>query len=297
MEFKTAMKNLLDHAEKILEAKASQNTFATARERKKDPLKKCLSNYRKDFESSSEEDNKEDVVLTYRKFRIMLLKGPAVDEWLLKGKAVAIYSAANDPDEKHKIPLSTLYNTACTIRDKLKESLAGLPVEAYSAAEELLYPSFLQLYMYQVFLLSLSGEEFGDDITKLTKIADSLDKEIRGIAVTGTAPAETISVLQANPMLEGIFGLAKDTMTKMGIDLPTNIDPSAANFNIADIAGTIFSRPETKDLMSNFGNVLKDSRDIGDAFQKAFSVMQDPKTVDTLKKVFVPAVETVAEQP
>lgn len=282
--FDQAIKDLVNICKKILDFNSVDTSFATKKERRKNiknPILKCLENYYADYSLMDEEGNKDDVMVTYRKIKAALLKGWKVDEWLQSSK-ISIYSGAIEPDDKRKIMLSAIYTTACRHRDTSKENLKGLPVEAFEGHEELLFPSKFQLYMYRAFLFALSGEEYGDDITKMAAIVSDLEKELK--ISTSNKNGEEVAKPE-NSLTDGFFGLAKDFVGKMGVQIPEGAQLPTNGTNMLEAAASIFTRPETKDFLNDIGETMKGARDFGDAFQKVFAKFQDPSSLDKLKKM------------
>lgn len=287
--FDSASKDLVTLCRKIL---TFDNPFATKKEKKKNPknlLLKALDNYYQDYSLSEEKDNKDDVLATYRKIRVPLLKGWRLDEWL-KTSNINVYSGATEPDEKRKIMLSAIYLQACRQRDQAKESLEGLPVEAYDGKEELLYPSYFQLYMYRLFLFALDGEEHTEDITKLNTSVTELEKELK---ITSTAMiATTEGAPETLVGLDGFFGLAKDLIGKMGVQVPDNAQlPSDPTNLIMQAATSMFSQPETQTLLADIGESLKGAKDLEEVLSTVVTKFKGP-TGDIIKKVALGTLET-----
>ena len=288
-DFDHSMKDLLEISKKIITFNSIDSSFATKKEKKKsvkNPILKVLENYSADYTMSDEDGNKDDVIVTYKKTKAALLKGWKVDEWL-KIASISIHSGAIEPDDKRRIMLSSIYTLACRHRDQSKENLKGLPVEAFDGHEELLFPAKFQLYMYRVFLFALSGEEFGDDITKLAAIVSELEKELKILPLSAKkAEGGSAEVPKSdNPMIDGFFGLAKDLVGKMGVQLPEGTQMPVNGGNLMEAAASIFTRPETKDFLTDIGESMKGARDFGDAFQRVMGKFQDPASVDRLKKM------------
>jgi hypothetical protein len=286
-DFDQAVKDLVDISKKILEFGVVSQAFATKREKKKtvkNPALKCLKNYYADYNLNDEEGNKEDILITYRKIKAALLKGHKVDAWL-KGSSIAIYSGAIEPDDERKLMLSEIYSLACRHRDQSKESLKGLPVEAYDMHEELLFAAKFQLYMYRTFLFALSGEEYGDDITKLAAIVAELEKDLK-ITPKKLEIIPGVSVpTDSNNLVEGFAGLAKDLIGKLGVQVPEGAQIPTAGIDIMGMASSLFNRPETKDFLMGMTESLKGAKDPGDALQKVLGKFQDPSSMEQLKKL------------
>lgn len=285
-EFDQAMKDLLDLAKRILDYKSQEISFATKKEKKrtvKNPILKALNNYREDYSLTDDEGNREDVTIAYKKYKVALLKGWKSTDWL-KSTSAAIYSGAIEPDDKRKISLSAIYNTASRISNEAKESLSGLPIQAFEGKEELIFPELFQLHMYRVFLFGLSGEDYSEDITKLGVIVDELEKELK---VKPLGKKEDGKIEGANGFVEGIAGLAKDFVAKMGVPVPDNVNLSTltGGNNIMETISGVFTRPETKDFIADIGETMRGAKDFGEATQKIFAKFQDPQSMEKLKKV------------
>ncbi len=286
-DFDQSMKDLLDISKVIISFSSIDSSFATKKEKKKsvkNPILKALENYSADYLLSDEEGNKDDVIITYKKIKAALLKGWKVDDWL-KVSTISIHSGAIEPDDKRRIMISAIYNLACRHRDASKDNLKGLPVEAFDGHEELLFPAKFQLYMYRVFLFALDGEEFGDDITKLAAIVGELEKELKIAPLSAKKGENAEAPKSDNPLVDGFFGLAKDLVGKMGVQLPDNAQMPSNGGNIMEAAASIFTRPETKDFLVEVGESMKGAKDFGDAFQRVMGKFQDPGSVDRLKKM------------
>jgi len=294
-EFDQSMKDLLEISRKIIDFNTIDNSFATKKEKKKitkNPILKCLEKYSADYNLSEEEGNKDDVLVTYKKIKAALLKGWKYDDWL-KSTNVTIYSGALEPDDKRKIMLSAIYVLACRHRDQCRDSLKGLPVEAFDGREELLFPAKFQLYMYRVFRYALNDETYSDDITKITTIISDLEKELKVPPLTIKKEGGTIEASKPeNPLVDGLFGLAKDLISKMGVQLPEGAQLPMNGSNIMEAAVSIFNRPETKDFLLDIGETMKGAHDLGDAFQKIVSKFQDPNSVEKLKKMATSVLPT-----
>ena len=146
--------------------------------------------------------------------------------------------------------------------------------------------------MYRVFLFALSGEEYGDDITKLAVIVSELEKELK-IAPVSTKKGESgESSKSDNPLVDGFFGLAKDLVGKMGVQMPEGTQMPTSSGNIMEAAASIFTRPETKDFLVEIGDSMKGARDFSDAFSRVIGKFQDPGSVDRLKKMASSVIPT-----
>ena len=289
--FDASMKDLLALCRKILKNKSEENTFATKKERKKNvknPFLKNLDNYSVDYTLNSDDGNKEDVMISYSKYKAALLRGWKNDEWLKNGN-VTIYSGAIEPDEKRKIMLSAIYNMACKMRDQTRESLSGLPIEMYADREELLHPTYLLLHMYRLFMYALNGDQYGDEITKLNLTVVELEKELKinKDVNNNNNNTENGDKKSANPFIDGIAGLAQDFVSKMGVQ---GVDQGAINnvvqgAGLMEAASSIFNRPETRDLLSDFAESMKGSQNIGDALPKILAKFQDPRNMEKIKNM------------
>ena len=282
--FDQSIKDLLELSRKILNHNNETNDiFATKKERKKvvkNPIIKCLDNYKADYDLSEDAENKEDVIFTYKKVKAGLLKGPKFDDWLKSGE-VNIFSGSIEPDMKRRLMLSGIYNTACRIRDQTKATLHGLPVEAFDLKEELLYPDRFMLYMYRVFLFSLSGQEFGDDITKLGSYVADMEKELK------ISPASAVDDKKDDPLsavMGGFAGIAKDLIGKMGGELPEGANIPTDGNSLLKIASEALQKPEMREIFNDFTESLRGTNDIGEVMGKVFSKFQDPRAQEKLKK-------------
>lgn len=300
-EFDQSINDLISLCKEILNYNSVvENPFATEKEKRKkkikNPILKCLERYKEDYDLTEEEDNKEDVVATYKKIKVALLKGYKFDEWLKNGE-VSIYSGSIEPDKDRRLMLSACYLNSCRIRDKVKSSLAGLPVEAYELKNEILYPAKFQLYMYRIFLFSLAGEEFGEDITKLGGFVAELEKELKISPVSKDGIVATPSIVPQFPGMDGMLGFVKDMMAKSGLQMPDgqqmNLDPSS----MLQEAMKAFNNPEVGKVFSEVGESLKGSRDIGDICSKVLSKMSDPGIQEKLMKIVPQGLTTSTSIP
>ena len=289
--FDQAINDLTDICKQIINFAEKENPFSVKKEKKKEKKSqphKALSNYMADYLLSEEDANKEDVVATYKKIRVPLLKGWKNDEWL-KLTSVSIYSGAIEPDDSRRIMLSTIYTMACHHRDQTKAALKDLPVQAYDNHDELLFPAKFQLYMYRLFLYCLDKDTYPDDITNLTAIVNELEKELKMETTSGSKAVTTgngTSQQRFDPsMMSGFFDLAKDIMTKMNINIPEGTQMPSNPNQVMEAASSVFTSAETKDFIADIGQSMKDSQNFGDALQKVMGKIQDPNTVERFKQM------------
>lgn len=300
--FDQAINDLTDICKQIINFAEKENPFSVKKEKKKgskNQPQKALSNYLADYLLSEEENNKEDVLVTYKKIRVPLLKGWKNDEWL-KLTPVSIYSGAIEPDDSRRIMLSTIYTLACQYRDQTKVVLKDLPVQAYDNHEELLFPAKFQLYMYRAFLYCLNENTYPDDIANLTAIVNELEKELK-IEPVNTSKAlgtvngsgSTASQQRFDPsMMSGFFDLAKDIMTKMNINIPEGTQMPSNPNQVMEAASSVFTSPDTKDFIAEIGQSMKDSQNFGDALQKVMGKIQDPNTIERFKQMATNLIPT-----
>lgn len=304
-EFDQSISDLVALCKEILNYNSvAENPFATQKEKSKkkikNPILKCLERYKDDYDLSDEEGNKEDVVATYKKIKVALLKGHKFDEWLKNGE-VNIFSGSIEPDKDRRMMLSAIYLNSCRIRDQVKSSLTGLPVEAYELKKEILHPAKFQLYMYRVFLFSLSGQEAGEDITKIAAFVSELEKELKisPVGKEGTVAAQ--GIVPQFPGMDGMLGFVKDMMAKSGIQMPEGAQGSFDPSSMVQEVMKSFNSPEVSKVFGEVTESLKGSRDIGDVFSKVMTKMSDPGMQEKLMKI-VPqslgmAMPTPAENP
>lgn len=297
--FNASVTDLLSICRKVfaLKEESSNLSFATKRERRndKDQNKKLLENYASDFMLSDEQDNKEDIISSFKQYKLAFLNGFKSEE-LLRSNNIAIYSGADEPDPKHKLPFSYIYNLACILREKSKTRLVGLPVEAYAGCEELLYPAYMQLYMYRVLLFSLPEENYKEEIVKVSHYVTELEKELKISTKLSLVEEKTVDNL-GSAVGEGIAGMAKDFASKMGFELPKEMAmPNPTE--IMGIASAFFSKPETRELMNDFGSTMsevKDVSDIGEGIKKMMTKFQEPEVIEKITKVATSFVKPEAE--
>lgn len=287
--FHQSMDNLIKLSKEIIEYNSLGDVTILKKggKKAKNPIMKCLANYQTDYDLSSEEGNKEDVLMTYHKIKAALLRGYKFDDWLKNAK-ITIYSGAAEPDDERKIMLTAIYNLACRHRDQTQEALKGLPVESFEGRVELLFPGKFMLYMYRVFLFALNKEENPDDVTKLEAIVADLEKELNIPALTeggDKGKGEAKNENGNNNLVDGFLGIAKDLVAKMGIQVPDGIQLPSNSNDVMKTVSSVFTQPETKDFIADIGETMKESKDLGDAFQKVLSKFQDPKQMEKIKNM------------
>lgn len=293
--FHQSMDNLIKLSKDIIEYN-SLGDIIVAKKGGKNPVLKYLNNYWTDYNLSSEEGNKEDVLTTYHKIKVALLRGYKFDDWLKNAK-ITIYSGAAEPDDKRKIMLTTIYNLACRHRDQTQETLKGLPVESFEGRIELLFPGKFMLYMYRVFLFALDKEKYSDDVSKLEAIVAELEKELNVPPLSEESikgKTENKSEVGSS-IVDGFLGIAKDIVTKMGIQVPDGIQLPSNGGDVMKTVSSVFTQPETKDFITDIGETMKESKDFGEAFQKVLSKFQDPKQMEKIKTMAKGMVPSLVE--
>ncbi len=223
---------------------------------KRNPILSRLEKYIKTYDRTEVEEHIWCFDKIYSSNRPAILRGPARDNWLKNGNLVIQYGEEVDRVTDIKIHVSSIYNTACKLRDDIEESLQGLP--DVDESQELLYPSLYLLHLYKIFF-ETAGENDGE---KLDEYISILEKEA-GIKSKGRSSST------ADPM-GSILGAATDFMGQLGIKLPEG-QKMPSQEELGKALGTMMNNPQTKSMMGNVMKEMQECNSLGDVVNKLMS--------------------------
>jgi len=207
----------------------------------------------------------------FERNRINILNILNDDKWLIEGNYVIQYGEElKDPElvkraQKRRMSLSVIYSSACKLRDRIDESLKGLPNTEFH--RELLYPDYVLLHLYRI-LREVVTDVI--DRSELSRIIGVLESELGD---GNDIPKNSF---------DGIAGIAKNLFESLNISqniqLPTEKD---LNGTLESMFG---NNDFTKTIASQFGDVLT-SKTLGEGITKAFTKFQDPSFMNQMNEL------------
>jgi hypothetical protein len=290
--FDKEIRALFAHLRTVVKAKDATKlkiSGATA-----NPILKWLTKYAKAYEYSEPELHKEYFLSIFKKYRIPILKGYKNDKWLLENKVEIQFGEGLDQVNKEiRIMLSTIYKTACQLKNDAEKSLNGLPEEAYETCQELIYPDIILLHLYRLFRESLPSDS--EDVPKLRSLVSAIETDL-GIDPTETAPpAAATSVPGGAGGLSQLIGMVTGMLPNLGITPPDGSKLPTEN-EISSVLGRVINNPQTQSMISTVLTGLSECKDITQVVQKLASAVGDPKVGElvsnTIETAMVPPPET-----
>jgi hypothetical protein len=256
--FDKEMRALLEHLAKIMHTNEKGKLKLDG---KINPIVKFLNKYTNFYNKTTPADHKEYLIEIFEQNRAAILKGPQKDNWLRNNKIVI---QPGDGTQKVfreiKIMLSTIYNTACDLRDDANERLDGLPDSAYQDCQELNFPDVVMLHLFRIF-----REIVIDPKDQKQLIAHV--QEIEGLLGIESGSANNLP-----PALSGAINAATGFLSQFGINIPKDKMPTEQDFG--NILGSILQSPQTQQV---FGSIFKDMdkcEDPQQAIGKLFGALQ-----------------------
>lgn len=217
----------------------------------KNPVLARLEKYVKTYDRTSPEEHVWYFNKIYDANRSAILRGPERDAWLKSGNITVQFGEEVGRITDIKIHLTIIYGTACKLTSDIEASLKGLP--DVDQCEELAYPNLFLLYLYRIFYeivdIKTEKEQLLQHVTELEK-------------VTGTK-----SKSKNNDPLSGILGTVTDLMGQMGVKLPQG-QKIPSQDELGKMLGTVMNNPQTKSLLGNVMQEMKDCKSLGDVVSK-----------------------------
>lgn len=281
--FDKEMSALLEHLVNVIKTHEEKKLKL---ENKTNPILKFLIKYKKTYEKSEPEDHKDYVMTLYDKHRTAILRGHQHDNWLKNNTVIIQFGDGSQKIFREiKIMLSSIYNTACTLRDETNERLDGLPDSAYQDCPELNYPDILLLHLYRIFREIVIDPKDRKRLAEIVQEIESL------LGIESDSPIESLP-----NSISGALNAASGFLSQFGINLPKDKIPSEQDFG--QVLNSIIQSPQTQQV---FGTIFKDMENCEDpqqAIGKLFSsLQQSPVTKELLSNINQTANQTVNSDP
>jgi hypothetical protein len=264
--------------------------------RKVSPITVSLNKYRKVFEKTDALEHAPFVESIYRKFKKEILKGENEPKWLRNNSVVIQYGEnltnSNDYDKIKtiRVHLSIYFNDALRIRDEVEKELEGLPDDARSSRNELLFPDYFMLHWYRLCRNVVNDK---DERRKLSEIVKSLES-VLGVSHDevpdqSAKPVDPFGSIMSN--LAKNFGgmkFAQDAfagMTSgMGGSNGVNGDqtPSVNTEDIGKIVNNILQNPNISKTINSMVSDLNSCSSLDQMIGKLASKLNDPVLTDVI---------------
>lgn len=256
--FDKEMRALLEHLAKIMHTNEKGKLKLDG---KINPILKYLNKYTNFYNKTEPVDHKDYLMAVYDQYRVGILKGPGKDAWLRNNKVVIQFGDGTQKVFREiKIMLSTIYNTACDLRDDANERLEGLPDSAYQDCQELNFPDVVMLHLYRIFC----------EIVIDPKEQKQLIAHVQEIE--GLLGIQSGSPTALPPGISGAINAATGFLSQFGINIPKDKLPTDQDFG--NILGSVLQNPQTQQV---FGSIFKDMdkcEDPQQALGKLFGALQ-----------------------
>jgi len=264
--FDDNLSELLNLSKKIIKCHEARNLKLSSQ---RNPVLSRLENYIKTYDKTEPEDHIWHFQKIFTNNKPAILRGPGRDNWIKNGSLLIQFGEdVGKPSQNIKIHLTSIYTTACKLRDEMGSSLKGLPNSDQS--EELSYPSLMLLHLYKIF------HEISDDKETLLEHIKTLEQEI-GIKNKSSKAGG------ADP-LGGILGTVTDLMGQMGVKLPEG-QKMPSQDELGKMLGNMMNNPQTKSLIGNVMQEMKECKSIGDVVNKLVNNLGvDAGTKQTLQE-------------
>jgi len=246
-EFDEALTDLLVTLEKVIEVWEEHNLNLT--HDNSNSVKARLESYINTYDKTAPEDHVWSFQNIFNKHKSSILKGPTKDNWIVKGNVTVQFGEDVGIKNNIKIHLSSIYNTACKLRNDIEESLEGLPDVEQTV--ELLLPIKIQYYLYKIFSEIITKKT---DRKKLINFVNDLSLDAGIKRNRGNDDSNPLDGL-----MQTMSGMAK----QMGIPVPEGQKLPSGN-ELSKMMGQMVNNPQTKNLIGNVMKEMKDCDNIGD---------------------------------
>ncbi len=222
----------------------------------KNPISTSLDKYTRVFEKTEVTDHIWSFNNIYDKNKTMILRGPGRDSWLRDRNVTIQYGEDTGLKNNIKIHLSSIYNTACKVRDDIEESLHGLPNVEQS--QELSYPTEFLLSLYKIFNEIVTKKS---DRQKLANYIGTLERDL-GKETTNSS----------GDGMDGMMNMATGLMEQMGIKMPPG-QKLPSGKEISNMFGQMMNNPQTKSMLGSMMEEMKGSKNIGEVAAKMLGAL------------------------
>lgn len=262
--FDDNLSELLTLMKKIIKCHEARNLKLSSQ---RNPILTRLENYIKTYDKTEPEDHVWHFQKIFSNNKPAILRGPGRDNWIKNGNLVIQFGEdVGKPSQNIKIHLTSIYTISCKLRDELSSVLKGLPEQA----EELTYPSLMLLHLYKIF------HEISEDKETILGYITTLEKD------TGIKN-KTSKTSNSDP-LGGLLGTVTDLMGQMGVKLPEG-QKMPSQDELGKMLGSMMNNPQTKSLLGNVMQEMKECKSIGDVVNKLVNNLgADAGTKQTLQE-------------
>jgi hypothetical protein len=217
---------------------------------RKNPFLSRLEKYIKIYDLTRADEHLWYFQKIYDDFKPAILRGPERDTWIRNGNIVIHFGEeTRKPIRDAKVHLSSIYKTACTIRDRVEESLHGLPNVEQS--KEILFPTILLLHLYRIF----------HEIANSDKEKETLNGYVKDLEKDTGVGKKTKSSGSDNG-LDGLMKTVTGFAEQMGIKMPDGKMPSSDDLNKA--MSEVINKPQTKNFLGNMLQKMQGCKNAGD---------------------------------
>ncbi len=230
---------LFDVAKEILKAHEKRRLKGLDRS---SPFLTHLEKYIKTYSKTEPEEHVGYFEKVFNDNKRMIMLGPQRN-WLEDAKVIISYGEDYGLKTEMKFHVSSIYFTACKMRDEIKEENEGLPDTTDSV--ELGYPSRFMLFLYRIFREITPSD---NEKTKLTVHIDTLESS-SGVRSASTNP---------NDMLSGVFDMFEKAS---GTKIPRDKLPGKGT-DITKMFSELLNDEKTKSML---GNVMQSLNGAGGA--------------------------------
>jgi len=257
--FDKSVTELFELSQNIIETYESHHLSLNHR---KNPILVRLQQYIKTYEKTEPKEHLWYFEQIYKKNKAKILRGPKRDSWVLDGNIIITYGEDAGIKTNIKIHISSIYHTACKIRDETEKDIEGLP--DVEQTEELVFPYLYLLHLYRIFCHIAKPS----DKDKMQDHVKYLENEI-GIKETTTKSSQS-----NNDPMSSLFDMATGMMEKMGVNVPKEKMPDQKDFS--NMLGNVINNPKTKSMIGNMMQEMQNTSNIGDMVNKLIGNLSGP---------------------
>ena len=238
---------LFDHCKEIIRVHDKRKLFNN----RKNPFSTRLERYVKTYNKTEPNEHIGYFEKIYKNNKRFILLGPQRDSWLTDNEIIITYGEEANIKTEIKVHLSAIYNTACKLREEIREELEGLPNS--SDTTETTFPSKVLLSLYRIFR-EISESEV--EINKLTSHIEDMESEFGIKRKSG-----------GDDTLSGLFDMTSNMMEQLtGNKIPK--DKMPGKNDIGKMFNTMVNDPKTQSMIGNVMSQLKNTENIGEMATK-----------------------------
>lgn len=251
--FDDAVTDLLICCEKVMETDEEYNINLQG----ENPIHKRLQKYVKIYDKSEPEDHVIYFRQIYNQHKRGILKGPRNPTWLTQSSVTIQFGSEIGQKNDFKLHLSSIYNIALRVRDKVQETMEGLPDMEQNT--EILLPNMMLYYLYNIFSLVINKKT---DRKRLLNFKKDMAKEV-GIRTGNTS----------NPM-NGLMSYMKGAAESLGLPIPDDMKLPDGE-QIGDLLKGLADNPKAKSLMNNLKNAAQQGKGMQEIISQAAEAIGD----------------------